>query len=373
MQKILLMYISQHSGHHCASLAIEQALNILRPGIKTLNINAFNYTNPILEKLINKTYMGVIRTKPEVWDYLYDNPKVIKSTQRLRELIHRYNSRLLKQLLDDFKPDAVAATQAFPCGMVADFKKSYNFALPLFGILTDYAPHSYWIYDNIDGYVVPSEETGRRLIENGIKKERVNAFGIPIDPKFTQRLDRDSLMKKMGLDPGTHTVLIMGGGQGLGPIKHVVSALENLNNVSLQIMVVTGTNNSLYKYFKRTEKRRKKKLIFLPYSNNIDELMEASSLLISKPGGATTAEALAKNLPMLIVHPLPGQESMNTEHLLKMDVAVRADDYREAVVLVEELLSHPAKLSQMRERAKKYAKPDSAMKTAELLLGSIKQ
>ena len=106
-KKILLLYISEDSGHHCASIAIEKALHQLDPQTETLNINSFNYTNPILEKVINRTYMGVIKRTPEIWDYLYDNPKVLKNTQRLREMIHRFNTGKLKVLLDEFKPNAV--------------------------------------------------------------------------------------------------------------------------------------------------------------------------------------------------------------------------------------------------------------------------
>jgi chemotaxis protein histidine kinase CheA len=78
MKKVLLLYISDHSGHHCASIAIERALHELDGSIQTLNINSFNYTNPILEKVINRAYMGVVRRTPELWDYLYDNPEVLK-------------------------------------------------------------------------------------------------------------------------------------------------------------------------------------------------------------------------------------------------------------------------------------------------------
>jgi len=371
-KKILLMHISKRSGHYAASLAIEHALKIIDPQVEILSINAFNYTNPVLEKVINKTYMGVVRTKPEVWDYLYDNPKILRSTKRLRELIHRFNSRRLKDLIDEFSPDAVACTQAFPAGMVADFKKTYNRNFPLFGILTDFAPHSYWVYDNIDGYIVPSLETGKRLIDNGIKRSRVNAFGIPIDPRFEEAPDRESVHRKLGLDPDVPTVLIMGGWQGLGPIRHLVAGLDKSIDIPLQMVVIAGINKSLYRYLKKRDCLRRKKVLSLSYTDNVDELMHIASLIITKPGGVTTAEALARNLPILILHPLPGQESMNTESLLKMDVALKANDYKEAIVLTEALLTHPTKLEQMRERAKRHGKPDSATMTAELILKSIK-
>jgi processive 1,2-diacylglycerol beta-glucosyltransferase len=365
-KKILLMYITNNSGHHRASLAIESALKNLNTGAEVLTINAVNYTNPVLEKVINKTYMGIIKTRPEVWDYLYDNPSVLRSTQKMRDFIHRYNSRKLRELLYEYKPDTVVCTQAFPCGMVADFKRTHNYECRLFGVLTDYAPHSYWIYDSVDGYIVPSEDTGKRLVGNGIRADRIHVFGIPIDSKFTGSPNRADVFKKHNLDPKLPTLLLMGGGQGLGPLKNLVAGLENLD-IPFQTVVVTGTNAKLYTYFQQSERQRKKKTIYFSYADNIDELMEISSLILTKPGGITTAEALSKGLPILIVNPLPGQESMNTRYLLMENVALRARDWREAVVLVEALLAHPTKLAQMSEHARRCAKPDSARRAAELI------
>jgi len=183
-KRILLMYISRNSGHHKASLGIENALHSLMPDIETLNIDTLNYTNPILGRLINRTYMSVIKRRPEVWGYLYDNPRILSRAKRIRESIHRYNSGKLTALLERFNPDAVVCTQAFPCGMIADHKISSGSAIKLFGVLTDYAPHSYWVYDSIDGYFVPSRGTGQRLVENGIPGDRINDSGIPVNPKF---------------------------------------------------------------------------------------------------------------------------------------------------------------------------------------------
>ena len=171
--RVLLMYISKNSGHHHASLAIESALTQLSDDVEVKNVNSFLYTNPVLEKIITKTYMSVIKRKPEVWGYLYDNPKVIQRTQKLKAMIHRYSSTRMKSLLSEFMPKAVICTQAFPCGIIADFKNSYNDKLFLSGVLTDYAPHSYWLYDTVDMYFVPSEDTKTKLITNGISDKKI--------------------------------------------------------------------------------------------------------------------------------------------------------------------------------------------------------
>ncbi len=367
-QKVLLLYISEHSGHHCASLAIEKALKELYPEIETLNINSFNYTNPLLEKIINKAYMGVVKNRPEIWDYLYDNPEVLRKTQRLREMIHRFNTGKLKALLDDFRPNTIVCTQAFPCGMIADYKRSFGLGTPLVGVLTDYAPHSYWIYNNVDRYVVPAEETGMKLIANGIDRERIASYGIPIDPKFRNHSERDDVCRKLDIDPKLPAVLIMGGTQGLGPIREIVRHLDR-SALDLQMILVTGTNKKLYKWL--TARSFRKKTLIMQFSTNVDELMQASTVIITKPGGITTAEALAKGLSMLIVNPLPGQEAMNTKYLLKEGVAVKAENPKDVAAILSELLYNKTKLSVMSEKAKSISKPDSAINIARLIQGLI--
>ncbi len=366
------MYITSNSGHYRASLAIENALKTLSPGIITMNINGFAYTNPFLEKLINRTYMSVIRNKPEVWEYLYDNPKVLKSVQGLRNSIHRSNSKKLKVLIqDEFKPDAVVCTQAFPCGMVADYKKYLGLDLPLFGVLTDHAPHSYWIFDNVDYYIVPSEVSRNHFIRNGVSDTKIRVFGIPIDLRFGENHGKEEVCKKLGIDSRKRTILIMGGSQGMGPVDNILDSLEAVA-FDFQIMAICGINKRLYKKLTKRVKRYKKKMLVFGLTENVEELMEVSDIIITKPGGLTTSEALTKNLPMIIIHPIPGQETKNTDFLLQQGVALRAEDGDDVAVLVQELFSNSVKLDEMRKKADLIKKPNSAKDTAQLILQAIR-
>ena len=364
------MYISDYSGHHRASLAIENAFHELSDDIETFNINAFQYINPVLEKIINRTYMSVIRRTPEVWGYLYDNPKIVKKTQGLKKSIHRHNSHKIKSLLDKFTPQAVICTQAFPCGVMADCKKTFGINPMLSGVLTDYAPHSYWLYDAVDAYFVPSEETGKCLISNGISEEKVKFTGIPIDPKFRKIIDKKKIRDSLNFSGDLHTVLIMGGSQGMGPIKELVKILDG-SRLDFQIIVVAGGNKKLYRSLKMREARFKKKIAVFGYADNIDELMEISSLIISKPGGITISESFAKGLPVLVVKPIPGHEQMNTEHLVRHKVAIKIDKLSDAAVFVAELFSNPQALKNMRERVKAFSKPNSATNIAKTILERI--
>lgn len=365
--RALLLYISEVSGHHSATLAIEKALKIIEPRTEILNINSFNYTNPIWEKVINKAYMGVIKKAPHIWDYLYDNPRIVKKTQTLKQAIHKANFGKLKILFDEFKPDCVVCTQAFPCGMLADYKKEFNLKFPLIGVLTDFMPHAYWVYQEVDFYVVASEEAKQRFIKEGVPEQKIKILGIPIDPKFSLELNKEKIAHKLKIDLNLPTILVMGGGQGIGPIKHIVNELKKLH-LLFQLIVVAGKNKKLLKWLKKKELYSHKKLIVFEYVNNIEELMEASDLIITKPGGLTTAEALAKGLPLVIVNPIPGQEENNTNYLLKKGAAVKNGKTNEINLLIEALLTNKDKLLKMKSCAKSLGRPASAIDIAQLIL-----
>lgn len=361
------MYISEISGHRSAAIAIEKALKTLRPDTEIMNINAFNYTNPIAEKVVNRIYMSVIKSTPQIWEYLYDNPTVMKKIERLKKNLHSLNSPKFKSLFDKFKPDAVICTQAFPCGMVADFKEAYNSKLPLLAVLTDYVPHAYWVYDKVDYYITPSEEVSRQLVKKNVPPDKIKTFGIPFDNKFNKTPSRYGIMQKLKLRPNTPVLLIMGGGQGLGPIKTIVKSLEK-SKFDFQEIIVAGTNKKLYNSLKKKIEKSGKKIMLFGFIDNIDELMSVADIIITKPGGITTAEALTKGVPMVIVKPIPGQEANNSRYLTEKGVAVKIDRPKDINLAVEGLLGNPEKLNAMRQAAKSIAKPNSSMDTARLIL-----
>lgn len=367
VRRIILMYISEVSGHHSATLAIENTLRKLEPQAEILNINAFNYTNPISEKIVNRVYMGVIKRTPKVWEYLYDNIGVAKKIENIKKFVHKLNSPKLKNLFDRFQPDAVICSQAFPCGMVADFKKVYNSDIPLVAVLTDYIPHSYWVYDTVDFYISPCEEVTQRLAKKGVPQQKIKTFGIPFDPKFNEPIDRNKVTRRLRLEQGLPIVLIMGGGQGLGPIKTILRSLEKIK-LNFQEIVVAGVNHKLYKYVKKKVKKYKKKISVLGYVDYINELMSISDIVITKPGGITTAEALAQRLPMVIVKPLPGQEANNTEYLIRKQAAIKVDQPRDTRSVIEDLLKHPDKLDRLKEAARQISNPNASLDIARLVL-----
>ncbi|MBI4308972.1 MAG: hypothetical protein HY591_01430 [Candidatus Omnitrophica bacterium] len=366
-KRILLMYISQVSGHRQSAVAIQKSLKALDPGCEIMSLNGFGYAYPLIEKIVNTAYMGVIKRAPKIWEYLYDNPKIIKASEQLKQKVHKSSHKKLQPLMEEFKPDVVVCTQAFPCGMAADYKMEHRLPCKVVGVLTDFAPHLYWLHPGVDYYVVPSDEAKERYVKEGIAPAQIKVFGIPIRDKFASRLDRAALCKKLGLLPDVPAVLIMGGGQGLGPMKDAVKALMGLSR-PVQMIVIAGTNVKLARWLKKMPGRTDKKIIFYDYAINVDELMEVSTLIVSKPGGMTTSECLAKGLPMVIVDPIPGQEERNSRFLVRSGIAVRVDDKLQIGPKINELLNDPPRLRAMREAALKHGRPEAARDIARFVL-----
>ena len=363
-RRFLLLHITASSGHHRASCAIERTLTRVDPSTTVLNLDAFHYASRFVRWAIGHTYTSLIRHQPDVWEYLYDNPSVHRRVQYFRALLHRYQALKLQRLLEEVQPDAIACTQAYPCGMLADFKKHHKLPIPLIGVLTDYAPHLYWFHDTVDVYVVPSEQVKQRFITQGIDASRVRVLGIPIDLKFLEPVDREAIARQFGLDPHLPVILIMGGGGGFGRLREIVFNLDMIPH-PCQLVVVAGMNRPLLSWFHA--QRFRHRVLALGYTDAIPQLMSLATLLVSKPGGLTTSEALAKRLPLVIVNPIPGQEAYNARHLLSQGAAVQAVSPETVRQTVRDLLENPEQLAALRQRAGELARPTAALDIARLL------
>lgn len=364
-RRFLLIHITTNSGHHRASSAIEQQIRRLDPQAHVVMVDAFQYVTQVVRWAIQRSYLSLIRHQPDIWEYLYDNPTVHRRIQNFRALLHRYHAGKLQHLLETTRPDAIVCTQAYPCGMVADFKKHHGLTLPLVGVLTDYAPHLYWFHETVDCYVVPSDQVKQRFLTRGIDPARVKVLGIPIDPAFLTPTDREATARQFGLDLAKPILLIMGGGGGFGRFREMLLSLDILP-YPCQLVVIAGTNRALLTWL--TRQRFRHRVIPVGYTTDIPKLMGVATLLVSKPGGLTTSEALAKHVPLVMVNPIPGQEAYNARFLLSQGAAVQAGSAETVRQTVRDLLDNPERLEALRRRNAELAHPRAAMDTAKLLL-----
>ena len=118
-RRILFLYLTKHSGHYAAAIAIDEAIRRMDGHTETMLLDSFSHANPVLSKVTLRAYLAVLRTAPEIWEFMYDNPEFKERTRKIRETLNRGNSRKLQRLLQEFTPDVVVCTQAFASRVIA--------------------------------------------------------------------------------------------------------------------------------------------------------------------------------------------------------------------------------------------------------------
>jgi len=361
MSRILICYLVRNSGHHSAARNVEAALHKLDPSVETMCVDLLAYTHPRWSAIIQKTYMVTIRRTPEVWEALYDRMWLEYLTRRIRHLVQRGNSKLLLRLMDSFQPDVAVCTQAHPLGVLGAYAERHRPDLPLWGVVTDYIPHRFWVVPWTVRYVVPNEAAAGRLVLHGVERQRIHPLGIPIHTGFVT--ERNTQVSR---EDGRR-VLVMGGSRGLGARYRTVRSIDQ-SSQDFTIDVVTGANRRLRARLIRHRNDFRHPIRIRGYVKDAVALMHRASLLISKPGGLTSAEAMAVGLPMVLVRPLPGQEKGNTEVLVRHGAAVHVSEDRDVTSVVNSLLANRELLQMMRERALDMGRPGAALDAARLIL-----
>ena len=364
--KALIFSVSVGSGHDSVAKAVAKEIKEKSQDSQILIVDTFKYINPILNKVVVESYMETIKFTPKVWGYLYTQAEEGKRLVDLGQILSKLLSPKLELLLKDFNPDVLICTHAFPAGILSKLKEKKAIKTPLIACITDFTIHSFWIHPQVDIYVVPQEDLIYPLIKEGKNKEKIKAFGIPIRTEFVNPLTKEEARQDLGLAAQT-TLLIMGGGLGLGNMEDVVKKL--LDKTELQIIVVAGNNEKLLEKLETLKKN--KPLHVFGFVDNIAQLMAAADILITKPGGVTTAEALAMELPIVIASPLPGQEDRNTDYLLNKGVALKIKKAENIINEINYLANNPLRMRHIKEMANYLKRPYAAKNTAELIYNLV--
>jgi processive 1,2-diacylglycerol beta-glucosyltransferase len=342
------------------------ALDRLDGRVDCHGVDSFTHTYPVVSRVVARTYLEMLNYAPKVWDYLYDNPAVAEATESVRGVLNAFSIRKYFELMKRFRPRALVCTQAVPITVLAALKGRGRIKVPLAGVVTDYDVHRYWLSPHVDLYLVANEDIKRRMVREGIREERVRVTGIPVDPHFAQVPDRAGERLRLGLHPEKPTVLISGGSRGLGPLDETVAALKRAGD-GVQILAVCGHNERARRALQARYEHDRSVRVF-GFTRAMPRLMDAADVLVSKPGGLTCAESLAKGLPLIMIRPIPGQEERNADYLMRHGAAERADTLERLVLLVHDLTRDPERIARLRRRALALARPHAAFDAAQAIL-----
>jgi UDP-N-acetylglucosamine:LPS N-acetylglucosamine transferase len=366
--KVLIFSVSAGGGHVHAAEAIKKYLLLNNPTSDVMIVDTLKYINPLLDKVVIGSYLKTLKLTPSIFGKIYDFAESYDSLSNVSTKVNEAIIYRLIPLINEFKPNVVIASHPFSAEMISLLKLKGEITVPTVTILTDYAPHSFWLHDGIDAYIVSNKDMLEDMIRRGIDKNRIYDFGIPVNPEFTNNFNKAETLSNLGLASDKTTLLLMGGSLGMGKISHVYNELQQLSN-DVQLIVITGKNKKLHEKLNDMNRFSKKETRIIGYSTEINKYMQASDLLITKPGGLTVTEALICNLPIAIFSAIPGQEEKNAEFLLKNNLSINLGDVKNCKSIVDNLLSSPATLKTMKENCKNFAKPNSGNDIVNLLEG----
>jgi processive 1,2-diacylglycerol beta-glucosyltransferase len=367
---VLIVSASVGAGHIQAARAVAAQMSRLYPTAGIEIVDFMDEENPYLNTLVKETYLKMISLSPNVYDLLYRWSQAPRPYAKIENMVARAMKRTMMRLYRRYRPDIIICTHPFPCGAAAFLRRTHKIDVPLAAIITDFAVHQFWVYSEVDLYFVAGKELRDELVARGISAGRVFSSGIPIDPIFSAKVDPGLVSREFGLADSVPTVLVMGGGLGVGP---VLAAFQQLDSIAspLQIIVAAGENSLLRRQLEQAACLSRHPVTVLGYTHRVRELMAAADILVTKPGALTLSEALALSLPMVLFSPLPGQEADNAAYLAGHGAALLVGRLDLLGEVVTGLLSRPEALAAMRENASRLGRPQAAEQAAQIIGGRL--
>jgi processive 1,2-diacylglycerol beta-glucosyltransferase len=374
LNKVLILSATSGNGHIRAAQAIEKALLASGEAREVLHVDALKYASPLMRGLYAKTYLRMVNTAPTLLGWIYDETDRPWHLENRRLAFDRINTLPLARFIENYDADMIVCTHFMPASIVSWLKAKKRINTPHAVVVTDLDLHAMWMCRKYEHYFTAIEETREHLIQLGTEPARISVTGIPIDPIFAQHKDKSEMRAKLGLAQDKAVIMLSAGGFGVGRMSEILSGLGDMEHPA-QVLAMCGKNARLIRDVERiareTNGRGNVEIIPVGFTDAMDEYMSAADLLVGKPGGLTTSEALAKNLVMVIVNPIPGQEERNSDHLLEEGAAIRCNNLPALAFKIDRLLEDPVRFAAMQANVQRIARPDAASHIAEQLLHRI--
>jgi processive 1,2-diacylglycerol beta-glucosyltransferase len=347
-------------------------LRAIEPNAQTPVVDSYKYAALVVSRIVSDGYLRMVKTIPQMYKYIYNRAERATEVGRFRTWAHQFTAGNLRALMLRERPDVVVCTHAFPCGAMAEYKRTFADAPPVVGIVTDFAVHGFWIHDNIDRYVVATDAMRDVMLARNVRPEVVAVSGIPVRGEFVPGAEsQTALRERLDLPRDRRIALLMGGGLGIAPLERMLSALE-LVKTPLAAVVIAGRNRRIGRRLSLAAESVNYPVRALGFVENVYDYMHAADVLVTKPGGLSTSEALVAQVPMVLCKPLPGQEERNARLLVESGAAVRTRRIDELPAALDAFFEDPERRERMIAAGAWLRRPGAAGEAAAMIAGLIR-
>lgn len=366
--KILVLTLSFGSGHVRAARAISEELKRRAPQAEVRLVDALARCRLLFRAFYVWPYWAMVRRAPALWKRFFERRVAKKHEQTAPAWAFRYGCREVFIEIQEFKPDTIIAAEVAACEMAVIAKRLGLSSARVINVITDHEAEPVWVKREVDLFAVADERVRGQLCEWGAAAEKIVVTGIPTDAEFTASHDALATREKLGIEDEKPLVLLMGGGQGPTRMDLIAEALCE-GGVPFHLVAIAGRDARVQRRLNRIRRGGETKLHVIGWTKEVAKLMQAASVLITKPGGLTLAEAALCGLPVVMFNGIPGPETVNAERFASMGAGIITNDVSETVSAVENLLRDERTRAAMSSRSRQLAQPHAASGVARLALG----
>lgn len=367
--RILFLYSDTGGGHRAAVEAISEALNLeFQDRVVTDKVDFFKQYAPPPLNFAPEIY-PLVSKSPAVWGMNYRMMDKKRPASLVTQTAVPYFYLAVRQMLIEHPADLVVSVHPLmntPVRLVAHRK-----GLPFATVVTDMvSTHVFWFDSKADLILLPTEAARLRGLELGIAPEKMQVCGLPVDDRFCHlRQDKSALRREFGWPEAPLTLLLVGGGEGMGPLEATAEAIDN-SGLPVSLVIVTGRNQKLKE---RLESRDWKiPHVIHGFTRDMPNLMSASDVLITKAGPGTISEAFIAGLPIILYNRQPGQEEGNVLYVIGEGAGMWAPEPGMVVSLLKNWINHPDRLAEATAASRSLARPEAARQIARHLMKLIK-
>lgn len=367
MKKVLILSCSTGEGHNSAAYAIQGIMK--KKGIQCEIADPVGFKSEKTKKRVASLYNNMIKKTPAVFGVVYKLGDMY-SASRLPSPVYWYNSRYaqeLKRYILENNFEAVISTHLYGMEAMTAIRQDSDFDIPCYGVMTDYTCIPFFDETRLSGYFVTSESDKKHLINVGIPEDNIVISGIPVDEKFTNRLDKAEAREKLGIPQDKKVYLVMTGGIGCENMLGLCGGLLDSLKKDGKIYVLVGRNGDLKRKLNEAYSGDDR-LVPVEFTKKVSVYMNAADVMISKPGGLSSTEAVVANVPLVHVNAIPGCETCNAKYFSEHGMSLNAGNNEEAIEYANTLAYDAEKAEKMRANQREFINPRAAETIVERVI-----
>ena len=361
--RITILMSDTGGGHRASAEAIREALETeLNAEVKTEIIDVFLEYAPYPFRRFPDWYPTIISHARKLWGSAFH---LSNGTLRSRAINYAtwplIRSGIIR-LINECWADLIVSVHPLLVGPVLrGLGQSHP---PFITVVTDLVTaHAWWFDKRTDLTLVPTEYARQRAVSCGLDPGRIRVLGLPVSKRFFHSADQTTLRRALGWSPDIASVLLHGGGDGMGPLREVATNLAHAG-LPIQLAIVCGRNKRLQTHLESRSWPIQTHIY--GFVHNMPQMMMATDLVVTKAGPSSVTEALACGRPLVLCSALPGQEEGNVSYVIDHGAGLWAPGPEKVVAAVRELVStSPDRMAVMANKAIQLSRPDAASNIAK--------